>query len=184
VRFLEELKGRMHKFGLALHPDKTRLIEFGRFAAHHRAKKGQGKPESFAFLGFTHSCGLTLKNKKFTVRRQTVSKRMRAKLLDVKQALLQRRHDPVHEQGAWLGAVVQGYMNYHAVPGNIQAMEAFRRESLRHWLRALRRRSQKHRMTWARFAPLADLWVPKPKILHPYPTQRFDARTRGKSPVR
>ena len=174
----------MHKFGLALHPDKTRLVEFGRFAAHHRARKGEGKPESFDFLGFTHSCGLTLTNRKFTVRRQTVTKRMRAKLREVKQTLHQRRHDPIHEQGAWLGAVVQGYMNYHAVPGNIRALEAFRRECLRNWLRALRRRSQKHRMTWERFAPLADLWVPKPKILHPHPNQRFDARTRGRSPVR
>jgi len=184
VRFLEELKARMHKFSLALHPDKTRLIEFGRFAAHHRSRKGEGKPESFDFLGFTHSCGLTRTNKKFTVRRQTVAKRMRAKLHEVKLTLHEQRHDPIREQGVWLGAVVQGYMNYHSVPGNIRMMETFRRECLRNWLRALRRRSQKHRMTWERFAPLADLWVPTPKILHPYPNQRFDARTRGKSPVR
>jgi group II intron reverse transcriptase/maturase len=183
VRFLAELKERMHKFGLALHPDKTRLIEFGRFAAHHRLRKGEGKPESFDFLGFTHSCGVTLTNKKFTVRRQTVAKRMRAKLHEIRQALYERRHDPVPEQGVWLGAVVRGYMNYYAVPGNIMMMEAFRRECVRHWLHALRRRSQRHRMTWERFAPLADLWVPKPKILHPYPNQRFDARTKGKSPV-
>jgi len=184
VRFLEELKDRMHKFGLALHPEKTRLIEFGRFADRHRRRKGQGKPESFDFLGFTHSCGLTRTNKRFTVRRQTVARRMRAKLREIKGTLHERRHDPVAEQGAWLGAVVRGYMNYHAVPGNIRMMEAFRRECVRQWLFALRRRSQRHRMPWKRFGPLAAIWVPKPKILHPYPGQRFDARTRGRSPVR
>jgi group II intron reverse transcriptase/maturase len=174
-RFLKELQERMLKFGLALHPEKTRLIEFGRFAAEHRKRRGEGKPESFDFLGFTHSCGVTRETRKFYVQRRTVAKRLRARLQEVKAMLMRRRHDPIREVGQWLGAVVRGYFNYHAIPGNSLRMEAFRRECLRHWLRALRRRSQRRRINWARLRTLADLWIPKPRVLHPYPGVRFDA---------
>jgi hypothetical protein len=150
-----------------LHPDKTRLIEFGRFAAQNRAQRGQGKPESFDFLGFTHICGQSRKTKRFHVWRKSVSKRLRAKLLVVKQVLFRQRRLPIPEQGAWLHGVVQGYFQYHAVPGNIAALEAFRTQALRHWRHALRRRSQRSRCPWVRLGRLADRWLPKPKILHP-----------------
>lgn len=175
-RFLNELRERLHKFGLALHPDKTRLIEFGRFAAENRCKRGQGKPETFDFLGFTHICGVKRLSKRFHVQRRTVKKRLRTKLQVVKQTLLRQRHLPIPEQGAWLRAVVQGYFNYHAIPGNMAALEAFRKESVRYWLHALRRRSQRHRLPWERFGKLADLWIPSPKILHPRPNMRFHGR--------
>jgi group II intron reverse transcriptase/maturase len=175
-RFLKELRERLAKFGLALHPNKTRLIEFGRFAEKSRKNRGGGKPESFDFLGFTHLCGRVRKSQKFVVQRRTVAKRLRTKLREVKTTLMRRRHDPIQELGRWLGAVVRGYFNYHAIPGNFPRLQAFRRECLRHWLRALRRRSQRQRINWERLSPLADLWIPKPKILHPYPSVRFDAR--------
>jgi len=175
-RFLRELRERFGKFGLALHPDKTRLIEFGRFAARDRQQRGQGKPETFDFLGFTHCCGRKRQSGGFHVKRRTVSKRLRAKLQAVRAALLRRRHEPLLQQVGWLQAVVRGYYNYHAIPGNMPALEAFRREALRCWLRALRRRSQRHRLTWERFGPLADRCIPKPTILHPHPNDRFYAK--------
>jgi len=175
-RFLRELRERFGKFGLALHPDKTRLIEFGRFAARDRRQRGQGKPETFDFLGFTHCCGRKRQSGGFHVKRRTVSKRLRAKLQAVRAALLRRRHEPLSQQVGWLQAVVRGYYNYHAIPGNMPALEAFRREALRGWLRALRRRSQRHRLTWERFGPLADRSIPKPTILHPHPNDRFYAK--------
>lgn len=175
-RFLKELRERMHKFGLALHPDKTRLIEFGRFAAERRQRRGERKPETLDFLGFTHACGRSWEKGRFLVRRNSMSKRLRAKLHQVKQALLRRRHLPIREQGAWLRGVVQGYFNYHAVPGNIAALESFRTQAVRAWLFALRRRSQRSRLPWERFGKLADYWIPKPKILHPHPNVRFDAK--------
>jgi hypothetical protein len=175
-RLLRELRERFGKFGLALHPDKTRLIEFGRFAARDRQQRGQGKPEPFDFLGFTHYCGRKRQSGGFHVRRRTVSKRLRAKLRGVKGALLKRRHEPLSQQIAWLQGVVRGYFNYHAIPGNMPALETFRREAVRYWLRALRRRSQRHRLSWERFGPLADLCIPKPKILHPHPNERFYAK--------
>jgi group II intron reverse transcriptase/maturase len=175
-RFLRELRERFGKFGLALHPDKTRLIEFGRFAARDRQRRGQGKPETFDFLGFTHCCGRKRQSGGFHVKRRTVSKRLRAKLQAVRAALLRRRHEPLLQQVGWLQAVVRGYYNYHAIPGNMPALEAFRREALRGWLRALRRRSQRHRLTWERFGPLADRCTPKPTILHPHPNDRFYAK--------
>ena len=175
-RFLQELRERLHKFGLALHPDKTRLIEFGRFAAQSRRQRGQGKPETFAFLGFTHLCGQMRKTKRFHVWRKTVSTRLRAKLLAVKQSLFRQRHLPLREQGAWLRKVVQGYFQYFAVPGNLAALDAFRTQALRHWRHALRRRSQRSRWPWARLGRLAALWLPKPKTLHPYPDARFRAK--------
>ena len=148
-RFLDELGGRFAKFGLELHPDKTRLIEFGRFAAPDRARRGESKPETFDFLGFTHICA-TSKSGRFWVRRITISKRMRAKLKAVKDQLRQRMHEPVPEQGRWLTAVVRGHMAYYAVPGNAKAVAAFRDQVARHWLKTLRRRSQKTRTDWAR----------------------------------
>ena len=175
-RFLRELRERFGKFGLALHPDKTRLIEFGRFAARDRQQRGQGKPETFDFLGFTHCCGRKRQSGGFHVRRKTVSKRLRAKLRGVKEALLRRRHEPLSQQIVWLQGVVRGYFNYHAIPGNMPALETFRREAIRSWLGALRRRSQRHRLTWERFGSLADLCIPKPKILHRHPNERFYAK--------
>ena len=175
-RFLQELGGRMEKFGLALHPEKTRLIEFGRFAAENRQKRGEGKPKTFTFLGFTHICGRKRWSGGFIVKRKTAAKRLRAKLGEVKAALMRRRHEPIPKLGAWLRSVVRGYFNYHGVPGNTDSMESFRTATVRNWLKALRRRSQRSRMTWERFDQLADRWIPKVQVLHPYPNERFYAK--------
>jgi group II intron reverse transcriptase/maturase len=174
--FLEQLRERMRKFGLELHSEKTRLIEFGRFAEDNRQRRGEGKPETFDFLGFTHICGKTQKGRWFTVRRQTVKKRLRSKLQAVRQELRKRWHERIAETGAWLRSVVQGYFNYHAVPGNFVALQTFRREIARAWLAALRRRSQRHRLPWERFRSILDRYLPLPRILHPEPGVRFDAR--------
>jgi group II intron reverse transcriptase/maturase len=175
-RFLHELGGRMEKFGLALHPEKTRLIEFGRFAAANRRKRGEDKPETFTFLGFTHICGRKHWSGGFIVKRQTATKRLRAKLHEVKERLLRQRHDPIPKQGEWLRGMMRGYFNYHGVPGNMAALEAFRTETARSWLHALRRRSQRTRMTWERLGRLVDRWFPKAQILHPHPNDRFYAK--------
>lgn len=176
-RFLEGLKERFGMFGLKLHPEKTRLIEFGRFAAENRKKRGLGKPETFDFLGFTHYCGKKRKTKRFTVQRKTITKRLRAKLKIIRTKLKRRRHRPAAETGAWLRSLVRGYMNYHGIPGNWHALEVFRREINRAWLFALRRRSQKHRMPWKRFnRTLVNRWIPRIQIRHPYPDARFDAK--------
>jgi RNA-directed DNA polymerase len=175
-RFLHELGERYEKFGLALHPDKTRLIEFGRFAAENRRKRGERKPETFTFLGFTHICGRKRWSGGFIVKRETATKRLRAKLHAVKHELTLRRHEPIPTQGRWLRSVVQGYFNYHGVPGNMAALEAFRTETVRSWLRALRRRSQRRRLKWARFRQHVDRWIPHPKTLQPYPNERFFAK--------
>jgi RNA-directed DNA polymerase len=182
-RFRAELSERMGRFGLELHPDKTRLIEFGRFAADNRRERGEGKSETFNFLGFTHICGKT-RNGKFQLVRHTIKKRMRQTLERIKEELKQCMHDAVPEQGRWLRAVVGGYFAYHAVPTNYQALGEFRTEVVRSWLRSLRRRSQKHSLTWRRFNELVDRWLPRPRIMHPWPSLRFDARTQGRSPVR
>jgi len=182
-QFLHDLRERFVKFGLELHPDKTRLIEFGRFAAQRRAARGLGKPETFEFLGFTHICGKA-KNGSFWLRRVTVAKRLRAKLKQVKDQLGRRRHLPIPDQGRWLASVVRGHLAYYAVPGNSRAISAFHRHVGRLWLRALRRRSQRHRFTWKRMKRLTARWLPQARVLHPYPEVRFDARTRGRSPVR
>lgn len=175
-RFLQDLRERFAKFGLALHPDKTRLLEFGRFAATSRTRRGEGTPETFDFLGFTHCCGKKRQTSRFHVRRLTVKKRLRAKLQSVKQTLLRQRHAPVPQQGSWLRSVIQGYYLYYAVPGNFQTLETFQRECARAWLTALRRRSQRSRMPWHRFRTLAKCWIPSPKILHPHPHDRFYAK--------
>jgi hypothetical protein len=148
-RFLENLQECLRKFGLELHPDKTRRIEFGRFAEENRKRRGEDKPETFDFLGFQPISG---KNSlgRFTVRRTTIRKRMRAKLRQIKQELDRRMHDPVPQTGGWLKSVVQGYFNYYAVPGNLESLAVFRDGLLGHWWRALRRRSQKHRLSWTR----------------------------------
>ncbi|HEV2397955.1 MAG TPA: group II intron reverse transcriptase/maturase [Candidatus Sulfotelmatobacter sp.] len=175
-RFLEEWKERLHKFGLELHPDKSRLIEFGRHAAENRKRRGEGKPEVFDFLGFTHMCGKTRKGGGFIVKRKTIRKRLSAKLRELKEELRRRWHQPVAEVGRWLASVVRGYFNYHAVPGNMDSLNSFRAQVIWRWYRALRRRSQRHRMTWDRFWRLVDRWIPSAKILHPHPNVRFDAK--------
>ena len=175
-QFLDELRERVAQFGLELHPDKTRLIEFGRNAGWKRAKRGLGKPETFDFLGFTHICAKGKKGR-FWVRRVTIAKRMRAKLREIKIELRRRRYLPVPEQGAWMRSVLQGHAAYYAVPGNSDAVVAFRTEITRHWLKALRRRSQRTRLTWARMGRLAKRWLPPVRILHPFPEERFAART-------
>jgi group II intron reverse transcriptase/maturase len=182
-QFLADLRERFAKFGLELHPEKTRLIEFGRHAARRRSARGLGKPETFEFLGFTHVCGKT-RDGRFWLRRITISKRMRAKLREVNDQLKVRRHQPIPEQGKWLASVVRGHLAYYAVPGNIDAVSTFRTQATRQWLKALRRRSQKTSLTWARMDRLANRWLPPARVLHPYPEQRFDVRTLGRSPVR
>jgi group II intron reverse transcriptase/maturase len=182
-RFLEELTERFRKFNLELHPDKTRLIEFGPHAADDRRKRGQGKPETFDFLGFTHSCSRTLKGR-FCVLRQTMRKRMRAKLRAIKDALRLRLHEPIDEVGKWLKSVLTGHYQYYAVPRNSQPLMAIRHWTERLWYQSLRRRSQKTAMTWPRLQSLSRLWLPTPRILHPYPTQRLCVRIQGKSRMR
>ena len=182
-RFERELKERFHKFALELHPEKTRLIEFGRFATERRARVGLGKPETFNFLGFTHICGKA-RSGNFLLVRQTIRKRMRAKLEEVKTEIKRRRHQPIPVQGQWLGSVVRGYLAYHAIPTNTYAIQAFRREVVRHWHRALRRRGQKDRTNWQRMNVLARRWIPVALVQHPWSTERFDVRTRGGSRVR
>ncbi len=182
-RFWADLRDRLAGFSLELHPEKTRLIQFGRFAALNRAERGLGKPETFSFLGFTHICATT-KNGRFKLKRVTDKKRMRAKLSKVKAELIRRRDLPIPDQGRWLASVIRGHFNYYAVPDNGKAITTFRYRVTQLWLRALRRRSHRHRMTWRRIGRLADRWLPPPRILHPWPTVRFDARTQGRSPVR
>jgi RNA-directed DNA polymerase len=181
-RFVQEWKDRLQKFGLELHPDKTRLIEFGRHAAEHRKQRGEGKPEVFNFLGFTHICGKTRKTGRFIVKRKTITKRLSAKLAELKAELRRRWHQPVVEVGAWLRSVVQGYFNYHAVPGNMDSLNSFRAQLIWRWYRALRRRSQRDRMSWERYWRLVDRWIPSAKILHPHPNVRFDARYPRQEP--
>jgi RNA-directed DNA polymerase len=182
-RFLADLRDRFAEFNLELADEKTRLIEFGRFAAQRRKARALGRPETFDFLGFTHCCAQT-QNGRFLLKRITISKRMRAKLREVKAELMRRRHLPVPEQGQWLASVVRGHRAYYAVPGNIDAVHAFRTQATRHWYRALRRRSQRTRLDWKRMDRLATRWLPPARMMHPFPDARFDAHTQGRSPVR
>jgi len=177
-RFLEELRERFAKFGLELHSGKTRLIEFGRFAATNRHGRGEGKPETFDFLGFTHICGTTRKGK-YKVIRLTIKKRLRAKLKSLKTELRRRMHLSVPDVGEWLAMVLNGYYRYHAVPGNYQRLWAFRYHVGRLWYRALNRRSQRSRLNWERMARIIDVWLPRPRILHPYPEQRLCLRVNN-----
>ena len=182
-RFLAELRERLRKFSLELHPDKTRILEFGRYAASDRQARGVGKPGSFNFLGFTHICAKTATGK-FLIVRRTMRDRMRRKLQEVKAELQRRRHQPVPAQGEWLRSVVQGHYEYYAVPTNGQSLDRFRDQVTWYWHRALRRRSQRDRTNWQRMGRLSERWIPPVRILHPWPDERFDARTQGKSPVR
>lgn len=172
--FQIELAQRLAKFGLELHKEKTRLIEFGRFAEANRKKRGEGKPETFDFLGFTHYCAKRRSNGSFTVRRKTIAKKLRTKIKEVRQKLKRKRHQPIAQQGRWLRSVVHGHFNYYGVPGNSDALKAFRKEVAKDWLKALRRRSQKGRtLTWERFGRWAEEWIPRARITHPYPNERF-----------
>jgi RNA-directed DNA polymerase len=171
--FLSDLKERLARFSLTLHPEKTRLLEFGRFAARRRAKRGEGKPETFDFLGFTHICGTKRNGQGFQVRRKTQRKRRMAKLTAVAEELRSRRHQTIREQGQWLGAVLEGYYAYFAVPTNIASLRAMRHHIKVRWRMALQQRSQRQRMGWRRMERLADRYLPQPSILHPWPEQRF-----------
>ena len=171
-RFQTALQQRMEKFALSLHPDKTRLIEFGRFAATNRARRGLGKPETFTFLGFVHICGRS-RTGLFQLKRKSRRDRMRAKLRAIKAELQRRMHEPIPQQGQWLGQVVRGYFAYHAVPTNVASLSAFRHHVENLWRRTLQRRSQKDRTTWERLARLAADFLPAPRILHPWPDARF-----------
>lgn len=171
-RFLNMMRARFEAFGLTLHPEKTRLIEFGRYAAQNRVRRGLGKPETFNFLGFTLICG-TSRRGKFLLKRKTRGDRMRAKLGEIKEELRRRRHLAIPKQGEWLGQVVAGFFAYHAVPTNIRALVAFRAHVVRLWMRTLRQRSQRDKTTWERCEKIANEWLPKPQILHPWPSERF-----------
>lgn len=175
-RFLEQMRERVRKFGLELHPDKTRLIEFGRYAAERRRKRGEGKPETFNFLGFTHICGRSRETGYFTVHRKTMGKRMAAKLKDIQQKLRQRMHAKIGDTTEWLVSVVRGYFQYHAVPDNEERLKGFRNDVLRMWLRLLRRRSQRSRWTWQNFQERLGAKLPQVAILHPWPEARFAAK--------
>jgi RNA-directed DNA polymerase len=181
-RFLEEFRERLAKFGLELHPEKTRLIEFGRFAAPNREKRGEGKPETFTFLGFTHFCGKRRKDGAFIVWRETAKKRLVAKLQAIKTELKHRRHEPIPSVGAWLRQVTSGYYQYHAVPGNLPRLQLFRWRLSWMWCRALSRRSQRSYISWDRLKRLMERWIPAPRVLHPYPMQRFDATHPRREP--
>jgi RNA-directed DNA polymerase len=183
VRFLAELRERFRTFNLERHADKTRVIEFGRFAAERRSRRGLGRPETFDFLGFTHACDTTRKGK-FTVLRRTMAKRVRAKLKALKEELRRRLHDPVRDVGKWLGQVLAGHYRYYGVPRNYAMLDAFRDQVRRLWHRALNRRSQTGTVTEARLKAIVAAWLPMPRICQPYPDVRLAVRIRGKSPVR
>lgn len=180
---LEELRARFAKFGLKLHETKTRLIEFGRYAIERRERRGEGRPETFDFLGFTHKCARTRKDGWFTINRHTIAKRMRATLAAIKAKLQKRMHRPLGETARWLRSVVQGWLNYHAVPSNSRRIRRFVDEVSRIWLRLIRRRSQRgrSRWTWARMQRLVRRHLPRPRILHPYPNQRFRVRLKARA---
>jgi group II intron reverse transcriptase/maturase len=171
-RFLSMMRDRLQEFALQLHPDKTRLIEFGRYAVQTRQRKGLGKPETFNFLGFTHICGKTRQGR-FQILRKSRRDRRVAKLKEIKNELRRRMHRPIPEQGRWLKQVLMGYYAYHAVPTNYRSLGAFRDRIIRLWAQTLRRRSQRHRLVWERMIRLANDWLPRPRILHPRPRIRF-----------
>jgi RNA-directed DNA polymerase len=175
-KFLAALEERFAKFGLQLHPEKTRLIEFGRWAAVRRQRRGLGRPETFDFLGFTHCCGTTRAGD-FKIVRRTITKRLRATLQAIRDKLKRRMHEPMKVTGRWLGSVLRGYFNYHAVPDNLKRLNSFRKEVCRTWLRALRRRSQRHRMSWKRFQHFVQMYLPNVRQQHPYPSKRFGVNT-------
>jgi RNA-directed DNA polymerase len=178
-RFLAAMRERLAKFKLELHPDKTRLIQFGRYAAQRCRERGTGKPETFDFLGFTHCCGQYSGG--FKIVRLTIKKRMRATLAAVRETLMRRRHEPIPVLGRWLGRVVRGYFNYYAVPDNMCRLNSFRSELSRAWRHALIRRSQRHRLPWSRFNRLIKKYLPPCRVVHPLPCERFYVKTIGRS---
>ena len=182
--FLDDLQERMRAFELALHPDKTRLIRFGRYAAKQREMLAEGKPETFDFLGFTHFCTRSRKWGSFVIGRKTIKKRMRAKLRTIKVELRKSMHDPIAKTGAWVKQMLQGHLNYFAVSGNDPSLWWFFNEVRWLWLKSLKRRSQNSRLSWEKFTRLVDRFFPPIRVLHPMPCHRFDAKTRGRSPVR
>jgi len=182
--FHEELKERFRKFNLELHADKTRVIEFGRFASERRERRGQGKPNTFNFLGFTHICAKTHRDGRFIVLRQTISKRVHAKLKQLQDELWRRMHLPIGEVGQWLGQVLTGHYRYYGVPGNSEALRWFRDRVRTLWQRMLNRRSQKGYFGFHKMRRLAARWLAVPRIVHPYPAQRLGVCIQGKSPVR
>jgi group II intron reverse transcriptase/maturase len=183
LAFQTQLRERFAKFGLELHPDKTRILEFGRYAANNRARRGEGKPETFDFLGFTHICGKT-RNGRFAVRRRTMKKRFRAKLSEAKVELRRRMTKPIDEQGEYLRSVLNGHVRYYGVPDNSSALWQFRSQLSWYWARTLRRRGNRHIPPWARLKRHIDRWLPYPRVCHPWPSERLNVATRGKSPVR
>src|SRR5712691_11442815 len=176
-RFWAELTERFRKFQLELHPQKTRLLEFGPLAEENRKKRGEGKPETFNFLGFTHICGKKRSNGRFTVLRQTIRKRLQAKLSEVKAELRRRMHDPIPAMGEWLRSVVNGHIRYYGVPMNQTALKIFRSQVGWLWHRMLSRRSQNGRIPWARMQRLITRWLPPVRIYHPYPLRRMGVIT-------
>ena len=182
--FLHDLQERMRAFELALHPDKTRLIRFGRYAVKQREKLGEGKPETFDFLGFTHFCTRSRTGGSFVIGRKTIKKRMRAKLKAIKVELRKSMHNLIAKTGAWVKQMLQGHLNYFAVAGNDKSLWWFFNEVRWLWLKSLKRRSQNARLSWEKFTRLVDRFFPPIKVLHPLPCHRFDANTRGRSPVR
>lgn len=174
-RFLVEMRKRSEAFSLSLHPEKTRLIRFGRYAALNRKERGQGKPATFNFLGFTMICGQK-RTGGFQLLRRTRRDRMQATILRVKKDLQRRRHQPIPEQGRWLGQVVRGFYAYHAVPTNYPALVVFRVRIAQLWKRVLMQQSQRARRTWKQMPRLLDTWLPRPRILHPWPERRFDVK--------
>ncbi len=182
--FLAEMRERLQMFGLTLHPEKTRLIQFGRRAINDRKRQGLDKPETFDFLGFTHFCTTSRKRGTFVIGRRTIRKRMRARLQFIKQELRRRLHDSIYETGMWLRRVLQGYLNYFAVSGNLRSLYVFFTQVRWYWLRALKRRSQKAYLSWKAFERRTTRFFPPIRLLHSHPAGRFDARTRRRSPVR
>jgi len=182
-QFLDEFQKRLKTFGLNLHPDKTRLIQFGRYAANDRKRQGLGKPETFDFLGFTHYCTQSLKSRVFVIGRKTIKKRMRLSLQLIKNELRRRMHDTIVDTGKWIRTVLQGHLNYFSVSGNDPSIWAYFTQVKWYWLRAIRRRSQRAFVTWDKFVERIDHFFPKIRLMHPYPDARFDVRTRGRSPV-
>ena len=183
-QFLADLKARLARFGLNLHPEKTRLIEFGRNAIANRRTRGLGKPETFDFLGFKHYCATRRDGSGFVLGRKPMAKRMRTKLREIKEQLMATRHDGIDGQGKWLAQVLRGWMAYYAVPMSGSAISAFRHHMIERWHGALMRRSQRRRLTWTRMKTIADRYLPFPRILHPWPEKRFLVTIQGGSPVR
>jgi hypothetical protein len=178
VKLLEALKPRLEKFKLKLHPEKTRLIEFGRFAAENRRRRGEKRPETFDFLGFTHRCSTTRTNKKFKLTRKTVGKRLRAKLVSLAEGIRKRINWKIDSVGEWLKRSIRGYFNYFAVHDNLDTLGRFKFLVGHSWMKVVRRRSHKSRTTWEKFSKIIDKWIPKPTLVHPYPNQRYHVRSK------